>query len=352
MESVQELESNLEDYRKKLQQANELLEGDPGNEELLEAVKDLQEVIELTEDLLASAKAEELAAASLDDPLMYQAVEATGLPPQPPGHGEGVQNLSALGAKNFIPGEAERADGIRLSQAESAAVAMPSTGPSAVPGWLPPGTAVKAVWSEDGEWYDARIESVTATGYSVVYEEFGNSEEVPFANVKSRIPIAENVSGAQQEVEDADDDIDSMAWAEKEAEAGRQALKRKVEAAAAMVDDMPRSLPAKLRIHPDDSEDVKAAKRRKQHAFKSKVRLERLEVTQNQRQNAWQQFQSARGKQRRVGFFTGRKKESIFKSPDDVKGKVGVTNSGHVMTEFARREKHLHLRVGQDSVED
>lgn len=45
-----------------------------------------------------------------------------------------------------------------------------------------------------------------------------------------------------------------------------------------------------------------------------------------------------------VGFFSGRKRESIFKSPDDPKGKVGVTGSGKGLTEFQRREKHLHLK--------
>lgn len=45
-----------------------------------------------------------------------------------------------------------------------------------------------------------------------------------------------------------------------------------------------------------------------------------------------------------VGFFSGRKKESIFKSPDDPFGKVGVTGSGKGLTEFQKREKHLHLK--------
>lgn len=45
-----------------------------------------------------------------------------------------------------------------------------------------------------------------------------------------------------------------------------------------------------------------------------------------------------------MGFFSGRKRESIFKSPDDPKGKVGVTGSGKGLTEFQRREKHLHLK--------
>ncbi|KAM0940216.1 hypothetical protein DsansV1_C19g0161541 [Dioscorea sansibarensis] len=90
----------------------------------------------------------------------------------------------------------------------------------------------------------------------------------------------------------------------------------------------------------------KAAKRKKIHAFKSKVRLEQQEVVQNKRQNAWQQFQTTKGKAKKIGFFSGRKRESIFKSPDDPKGKVGVTGSGKGLTEFQKREKHLHLKAG------
>lgn len=54
-----------------------------------------------------------------------------------------------------------------------------------------------------------------------------------------------------------------------------------------------------------------------------------------------------------VGFFSGRKKESIFKSPDDHRGKVGVTGSGKGLTDFQRREKHLHLKdVSGDAADD
>uniref|UniRef100_A0A0A9DZ25 Uncharacterized protein n=1 Tax=Arundo donax TaxID=35708 RepID=A0A0A9DZ25_ARUDO len=53
-----------------------------------------------------------------------------------------------------------------------------------------------------------------------------------------------------------------------------------------------------------------------------------------------------------VGFFSGRKKESIFKSPDDYRGKVGVTGSGKGLTDFQRREKHLHLKGGSADNDD
>uniref|UniRef100_A0A803MME9 Tudor domain-containing protein n=1 Tax=Chenopodium quinoa TaxID=63459 RepID=A0A803MME9_CHEQI len=196
---------------------------------------------------------------------------------------------------------------------------------------FPVGTKIQAVWSEDGEWYNATVEACTLNGYFVRFDEWGNKEEVDPANVRL-------LQG-----DDDDAGVDALLKAEKEAEATKQALKRKIAQAAAG-DFQSRSLPAKLRINPDDPEDVKAAKRKKIHSFKSKARFEQLEVTQNKRQNAWQQFQSTKGRAKKVGFFSGRKKESIFKSPEDPQGKVGVTGSGKGLTDFQKREKHLHLK--------
>jgi survival-of-motor-neuron-related-splicing factor 30 len=148
---------------------------------------------------------------------------------------------------------------------------------------FPIGTKVQAVWSEDGEWYDATIEAHTPNGYHICYDGWGNREEVDPDNVR---PIQEGA-------------VNTLAEAERVAEATKQAIKRKIALAASM-DFQSRSLPAKLRIEPDDPEDVKVAKRKKIHSFKSKVRMEQLEVTQNKRQNAWQQFQSTKGKTKKV----------------------------------------------------
>ncbi|XP_071725940.1 uncharacterized protein [Rutidosis leptorrhynchoides] len=202
----------------------------------------------------------------------------------------------------------------------------------------PVGTKVQAVYSDDGEWYDATIEALTPNGYMVAYNGWGNKEEVDPDNVR----VLE------------DEIVDPLVEAEKKAEATKLALKRKIaQAASADVDFQSKSLPAKLRIEPEDSEDVKAAKRKKIHAFKSKMRKEQIEVTQNKRQNAWQQFQTTKGRAKKIGFFSGRKKESIFKSPDDPFGKVGVTGSGKGLTDFQRREKHLHLKgANAENAED
>lgn len=50
-------------------------------------------------------------------------------------------------------------------------------------------------------------------------------------------------------------DVNPLLEAEKVAEATRQALKRKI-AQAAVIDYQSKSLPAKLRIEPNDPEDV------------------------------------------------------------------------------------------------
>ncbi|XP_021626169.1 survival of motor neuron-related-splicing factor 30 isoform X2 [Manihot esculenta] len=285
--SIGELTSNLSTYKEQLHKVRQLLADNPDNSEYADMEKELNEVIALTEELLATAKQNEISGSEIGP-----GTSASTLLPQP----------------------------------------RDSTGISSEHERFPVGAKVQAVWSEDGEWYDATIEALTPNGYYVSYDEWGNKEEVDPANVR---PI----------------EFNALLEAERVAEATKQAIKRKI-AQAASVDFQSRSLPAKLHINVDDPEDVKAAKRKKIHAFKSKMRFEQLEVTQNKRQNAWQQFQTAKGSTKKVGFFSGRKRESIFKSPDDPNGKVGVTGSGKGLTEFQKREKHLHLKGGTVEADD
>eukprot|EP00268_Persea_americana_P064000 TRINITY_DN8369_c0_g1_i1.p1 TRINITY_DN8369_c0_g1~~TRINITY_DN8369_c0_g1_i1.p1 ORF type:complete len:308 (-),score=99.95 TRINITY_DN8369_c0_g1_i1:373-1296(-) len=295
--NIEELTSNLDTYNDQLHQIRKLLADDPGNSEYADMEKELVEVIGLTEELLATAK---------------------------------QADLSGLGST-------EDAD-LSLDQHQTVGSAEHNTESSVISEpyeRLPIGTKVQAVWSDDGDWYDATIEAHTPIGYYVAYDGWGNKEEVDPANVRP-------IEGAV---------VDALVEAERVAEATKEAIKRKI-AQAASADFQSRNLPAKLRIEPDDPEDVKAAKRKKIHAFKSKVRFEQLEVTQNKRQNAWQQFQTTKGRSKKIGFFSGRKRESIFKSPEDPKGKVGVTGSGKGLTEFQKREKHLHLKGGGTETEE
>ncbi|KAG8650356.1 survival of motor neuron-related-splicing factor 30 isoform X1 [Manihot esculenta] len=285
--SIEELASNLSTYKEQLHNVRQLLAEDPDNSEYVDMEKELNEVIALTEELLATAKQNEISGSDIGP-----GTSASPSLPQPK-DSEGMSS------------ELEK---------------------------FPVGAKVQAVWSEDGEWYDATIEAFTPNGYYVSYDGWGNKEEVDPANVR---PV----------------ELNALVEAERVAEATKQAIKRKI-AQAAFVDFESRSLPPKLRINAEDPEDVKAAKRKKIHAFKSKMRFEQLEVAQNKRQNAWQQFQTTKGSSKKVGFFSGRKRESIFKSPDDPYGKVGVTGSGKGLTEFQKREKHLHLKGGNAETDE
>ncbi|CAK9197013.1 unnamed protein product [Sphagnum troendelagicum] len=310
--SVKELQTNLATYHEQLDQVRQLLDAEPGNAEYVEMAVGLKEVLELTEDLLKTAK---------------QAEAANALPLE--------TDLDALS----LPGPPPHPQDLSLSDD--------------IAGRLPAGSKLLAVWSEDGEWYTATVKAVTPIGYIVTYDDWGNTEEVDLSNVRALETGEDDVgSEAKSDLDiNIDEDADALLGAERDAEATRQAIKRKI-AQAADVDVISRDLPPKLRINSDDPEDVKAAKKKKIHSFKSKARLEQMELTQNKRQNAWHQFQTSKGKSKKVGFFTGRKRESIFKSPDDPKGKVGVTGSGKGTTGFQKREKHLHLRVAGEDGDD
>ncbi|KAK4762098.1 hypothetical protein SAY87_029982 [Trapa incisa] len=296
--TIDDLASNLSTYKDQLRQVRQLLVDDPENAEYADMQKELEEVIALTEELLLTARQNEVSAQDT--------------------HTNATESLSL----SYTKGHAN--DKVQLE------------GFPGLDEKLPIGSKVQAVYSEDGEWYEATIEAYTPNGYYVSYDGWGNKEEVDPDNVR--------VIGKSP--------VNPLLEAERVAEATKQAIKQKIAHAAA-VDFQPKRLPEKLQIQPDDPEDVRAAKKKKIHAFKSKMRLEEREAAQNKKQNAWQQFQSTKGRTKKVGFFSGRKRESIFKSPDDPNGKVGVTGSGKGLTEFQKREKHLHLKgANAETIDD
>jgi len=91
--------------------------------------------------------------------------------------------------------------------------------------------------------------------------------------------------------------------------------------------------PKSLQIFPTDSEEVRNQKRRKRHILKSKWRVQQMENQRTIVKNTWKEFNTQASKKPKVvGYFTGRTKESIFKSPDSVEGKVGVIGSGKPLT--------------------
>ncbi|KAL6176332.1 hypothetical protein ACLB2K_052966 [Fragaria x ananassa] len=196
--TIQELSSNLSLYDEQLRQIKDFLAQDPGNSEYADLEKELLEAIAMTEELLATAKQNQNLGLEI--------------------------GTSGRASPSFPQSQKNENDTGSISDYQDK---------------FAPGTKVQAVYCEDGEWYDATIDSLTPNGYYVTYDSWGNKEEVDPANVR---PIQEGA-------------VNALLEAEKVAEATKQAIKRKI-AQAASVDFQARTLPPKLRIEPDDPEDV------------------------------------------------------------------------------------------------
>jgi len=72
-----------------------------------------------------------------------------------------------------------------------------------------------------------------------------------------------------------------------------------------------------------------------------------MEQAGQQKKSSWQVFQN-KGKTPLVvgGFLKGKKRKSIFASPDDLNGRVGVTGSGGKMTEYKDLTRHKFSKIG------
>mmetsp|Transcript_6539 Transcript_6539/g.16642 ORF Transcript_6539/g.16642 Transcript_6539/m.16642 type:complete len:152 (-) Transcript_6539:2508-2963(-) len=109
------------------------------------------------------------------------------------------------------------------------------------------------------------------------------------------------------------------------------------EAGPSALTDVPKT----LQIKATDDERTKIRKRKTLKSLKSKQRFVEMDRAQKVKQNDWKSFMSkGKGSKKKKGFLTGRKKESIFKTSDDGRGKVGVVGSGKDMTRYNQVSRH------------
>ncbi|CAN9499710.1 unnamed protein product [Ophioblennius macclurei] len=213
----EDLMKQLNSYKAQLAQVEVALSTDQENEDLLKLQKDLQEVIDLTKDLLSS---------------------------QP---------------------------------AESTSTAAPAAEP--VPqkqGWSV-GDRCMALWSQDGQVYEAEIEEIDRENgtAAVTFSGYGNAEVIPLQKLK--------------EVEEGHflDDGSAKRKSKKEQIAEQREYKKK-------------------------------------KAQKKVQRMKELEQEREEQKSKWQQFNNkAYSKNKK-----GQVKRSIFASPESVNGKVGVGTCG------------------------
>jgi len=200
-------------------------------------------------------------------------------------------------------------DGNGAGDVAAAAAAAEPGAPDKV-GEFVVGSVCQAIWAGDGGWYDAMVKKITARGELVVeFEGYGDEETLPVEKLKRA-------------------DVAAVAAKRKKAETDDPYA------------EMP--IPASLKVMPSDSEEVRERKRKRVRAIKSKNRLRRIEREKNQAANHWKTFLNKKASAKAVTGFassTKKAKTSIFRSPDTVDGKVGVTNSGNQLSTFQDRKQ-------------
>ncbi|KAI0715243.1 hypothetical protein C8Q76DRAFT_450610 [Earliella scabrosa] len=163
------------------------------------------------------------------------------------------------------------------------------------------GDEVLAKYSGDGQWYPARIASVGGSAdnrvYSVVFKGYNNTELVGGAQVKA-LPGGGGAGAAGGGYG-----------------AGGAAGKRKLS----------------------KEEEEERERKKKKNEKKLEVRAAKAKEQQN-KQASWQKF--AKKSEKKGIHIAGVTGTSIFKTPDNPLGRVGVTGSGKGMTEVAPRIKH------------
>eukprot|EP00041_Stephanoeca_diplocostata_P028234 m.793150 g.793150 ORF g.793150 m.793150 type:complete len:230 (+) comp23334_c0_seq2:229-918(+) len=164
------------------------------------------------------------------------------------------------------------------------------------------GDICEAIWSNDGAYYKARIDSINGDGMcKVTFLEYDENDTVKVSSLRQ----LENASAKKRQAPEtgaASTATDGKTRAEKEAERERK-------------------------------------KRRRE---KKKEKMEEKEKTATKVASSWQKFNTGRSAKSKTGFLSGKQRESIFKSPDGPDGKVGVGTcgiGGKGMTDFQKRDK-------------
>merc|ERR1711865_9447 len=286
-ESAEVLRERCATYKEQLQQVESALAVDSGNEQMIKLRIDLMQVIELTSELLGSATQEPEGEEMPDDDAGYQ-----------------IGSIVSAWYQASESWEAAEIDAI-TSEGNYAItyVGWPSMSaemkPEQITRFKPTdyeeGAKVMAVYESDGMWYHALIKQVEGDGYyKVVFDKYGAHATLKSTHLKLR----KDKSGTKRA--------------------------RGI-----------REVPDSLKVLLTDTEEQKSQKKKKVKAIKAVNRQFVKDEEQNGRQNNWKSFQAKPKK--RMGFFVGRNKNSMFQSPNTVDGKVGVVmhNENERVTDYA-----------------
>eukprot|EP00474_Spongospora_subterranea_P008862 CRZ09320.1 hypothetical protein [Spongospora subterranea] len=294
-QSVEELAAKLAEHRQSLVSVDSLLLTKSGDETLLKLREDLLTVIEMTKNLLALRTKQEQAISQAQNRTSYSWKIGDRC------SARWSQDQQWYSARITLS-ENNKYDVIFLDYGNTeSGLSSKALRPEkqVTISDLEVEMKVRAIYEADGLFYNAVIESIDDTGLiTVMFTDYSHSGQVSVDNIK--LTAASKKRGAS------------------DAATSNESLDKPL-------------IPDALKILPSDTEAQKKAKRSRIKAIKSTHRFKKLEDERVGKKSTWQTFHSAAIKKQKLGI----KKESMFRSPDTVDGRVGVVGSGQAMTEFS-----------------
>lgn len=297
-------------YKEQLAQIEAYLTSDQTNPEWLKLKHDIENVIKMTETLIQvqtkesqSGESSSSAAHSISEVESFQALTTVQI-------GDRVEVIGDRPYAGVVTGVSADSLSCTLKYFEvGKEVTLPlsrmrklvsKNGLSS--DQVGPGLKCQCRFATDRKWYDVVVEEITPHGYSVTYIKFGNKEEVPLEYLR-QTPMAVLIGD-------------------------------KTEAGGIVIPD-------NLKILPTDTEEEKLKKKKRIKGIKSKNRLENIDKERSAVQNTWKAFTTKTTKMsKKSSAIPHVKKRSMFSSPIEVDGKVGVTGSGLGMTPMEERKRY------------
>nr|CCA28165.1 conserved hypothetical protein [Albugo laibachii Nc14] len=346
---IQKLQQRLVKFTEQLEQIYSILGSDPENSECLSLAKDLVEVIRITKEAIESKQQPK------ENTFAGHQQEDTGKDISPetsdpgPEQASGVNVLigtdcEAMHQNTWYPVRVESVqedsieiqyfgfhtkDQINLSQLRDISPVQRRITKQDVQ----IGMRCLARYYVDNQFYECVIAEETSLGVSVVFDGYGNTEEVPLTYL---CQLEDSVVDRHeaQDAQKVEPGLQTISLPENEAEF--QSAQSSTSAVC-----KPIKIPDHLQILPTDTEAEKERKRKRVRALKNLNRQKRLDNERNVKQQGWKAFQH-KAKQKRVRGTSGAlsiRGESIFASPETVDGRVGVVGSGLGMTMFTDTRK-------------
>jgi len=336
--TIEELKTKLAKSRGQLKQVSKMLQAKPNNETVKNLQKDLERVIELTENLV-KMKEKKAVASEMHKKgnKKYMVMGPNGEQPREWGQ---MKDEWEVGERC----QAKFTDGRWYIGAITDTVAHPDGGTGKgyqilfleygdehvtttenMRTYVPPlpeqvkvGDRIRACWGDDGMFYKALVQGITAAGkFSVEFTKYKNKADVDLKDIQlvkeKKAPVMKTV--------------DKKGWTHVREDC---------------------YIPDKFKPKPGDVKETLDSKRLASRRLKKRHRRLLKEAEQDNRQNAWKRFKTKGEKITKKGIKTTlfRKRESIFKAPEGLDGRVGIYGSGKGMTEFQDRTHHHNLKKG------